>query len=68
MQSYVNDLLDMRKIKDGVFSLEKSYFSPEKTLNLVCSMFTPYAEAKGIELTWKIVDRLQNLFGPGVQE
>ena len=45
MKSFVNDLLDLQQIKDGMFALVLQPFSLTKTLNMVCRMFTPTAEA-----------------------
>ena len=41
MQSYVSDLLDLRQMKDGVFTLVREVFDPTDVLNLVCSIFNP---------------------------
>ena len=41
MQGYVNDLLDLQQIKDGVFTLSPALFNPTKTFNMVCSLFAP---------------------------
>lgn len=52
MQSFCNDLLDLRKLKDGIFSLQNEVFDPNKAFDLVCSIFSPQAQAKGISVTW----------------
>ena len=53
MQTFVNDLLDFRMLKESVFSLLKEPFDPANTLDLICEIFRPVAEAKGVEITWK---------------
>ena len=41
MTSFVDDLLDLRQIREGVFSLTKEVFDPMETLNLICQTFGP---------------------------
>ena len=36
MTSFVDDLLDMRQIREGVFSLTKEVFDPMETLRILC--------------------------------
>ena len=50
LQSFVEDLLDLRQIKDGVFSLSQSEFDPNETFDLICNSFQPQAGLKGIRL------------------
>lgn len=38
-QSFVEDLLDFRQLKDGVFSLVKEQFDPVAVIQLVISIF-----------------------------
>lgn len=53
MQTFVHDLVDLRQLKDGAFSLIKSVFRPNKVLEETCSILEPSAESKGIELTYE---------------
>ena len=39
MQTFVDDLLDFRQIKEGVLKLVNAAFDPNKTLKLVFEMF-----------------------------
>ena len=39
MQTFVDDLLDYRQIKEGVFALSYNAFDPNKTLKQVYDMF-----------------------------
>ena len=41
MQSFCSDLLDLRRLKDGMFNLVKEVFKPSETFDLVCSIFSP---------------------------
>ena len=47
-QTYVNDLLDLKQIKNGVFSLVSSAFNPNETIKMVVNIFEHQASAKGI--------------------
>ena len=59
--SFVNDLLDLRSMNEGVFSLVSERFNPLDTFTLVENMFKRQAEVKGIELSWEIVNQLPDL-------
>ena len=61
MKSFVNDLLDLQQIKDGMFSLVQKPFDPNTTLDMVCRMFTPTAEAANVFISWHSVRQLQDL-------
>ena len=39
MQSFVEDLLDVRQIKEGVYELEKKAFDPNEILTLIGEIF-----------------------------
>ena len=41
MQTFVDDLLDLKQIKDGVFSLVTEVFDPNDVLEMVCDIFSP---------------------------
>ena len=56
MQSLCSDLLDLRRLKDGMFSLVNEAFNPSETFDLVCSIFSPQAQAKGINISWQLFD------------
>ena len=51
MQSFVEDLLDVRQFKEGVFELEKKAFDPNETLTLIGDIFRAQAELKGLSIT-----------------
>ena len=48
MQTFVDDLLDLQQIKDGVMKLAVGVFDPNEVLELVCTIFAPQAIAKGV--------------------
>ena len=50
IMTFVDDLLDMRQLKEGAFSLEKSIFSPSSIIRQVIDIFTPQANGKQLEL------------------
>ena len=41
MTSFVDDLLDLRQIREGVFSLSNEVFDPMITIKLICDTFGP---------------------------
>ena len=59
VQNFVEDLLDLRQMRDGVFSLVKEVFNPNEVLDTILNLFKPQAEAKGVSLLIKYVDRLR---------
>jgi len=54
MQSFVEDLLDLRQVKDGVFKLVSAAFDPNYVFQLIHSIFLPEAQAKGVHLSWSV--------------
>ena len=52
MQLFVEDLLNLKLMHDGVFTLVQSPFDPNKVFENVCETFRPIVEAKNIELTF----------------
>lgn len=63
MQSFVNDLLDLKQLKDGIFKKELEEFNPVEVFELVHSIFTPQADTKGVELKWTSKQMLPSLKG-----
>ena len=41
MQTFVDDLLDLQQIKNGVFKLVDGVFDPNEILDLICTIFAP---------------------------
>ena len=54
MQTFVDDMLDLNQIKNGVFKLENKIFNPIEALELVCDTFAPQANAQGVQLSFSI--------------
>ena len=52
MQTFVDDLLDLRMIKDGVFILEHQVFDPNDVLEMVCDIFSIQVGAKNVHLSF----------------
>ena len=63
IQSFVDDLLDLRQLKDGVFTLTCNLFDPNQVIEQVCDIFQLQAEAQRISLSFEVKDRLQLLGG-----
>ena len=41
MQTFVDDMLDLNQMKNGVFKLNNDLFNPTEVLELVCDTFMP---------------------------
>ena len=41
LQSFVEDLLDLRQLKDGVFTLTNALFDPNETFQVLLETFSP---------------------------
>ena len=50
MQSFVDDLLDLKMLRGGTFKLNTASFDPNKVISLVQRIFQPQADAKNILL------------------
>ena len=48
LSSYVEDLLDLRQLRDGVFSLSLAPFHVKKVIEDVCNIFSLQSQAKNI--------------------
>ena len=42
---FVNDLLDLRQISEGVFEMKPTVFDPNKVIELIVEMFEPQAKS-----------------------
>ena len=65
IESFVEDLLDLRQMRDGVFSLVEEVFNPKEVIELVFSVFKPQADAKNIRLDFQIV---RDLVAPSTEQ
>ena len=50
LQTFVEDLLDLRQLRDGVFKLSNAPFDVTKVIKDVCNIFSFQAKAKNIEI------------------
>ena len=49
--TFVEDLLDMKQLQEGVFRLMKDPFNPGEVIELMEQIFQPQVTQKGIKLT-----------------
>jgi K+-sensing histidine kinase KdpD len=52
MQTFVDDLLDLKQLKEGVFSLSCKVFDPNEVFQSVCSIFSPQSDSKKVKLNF----------------
>ena len=52
MQLFVDDLLNLKLMHDGIFTLNESPFDPNEVFDNVCETFLPLLDAKKIKLTF----------------
>ena len=48
LQSFIEDLLDLRQLKNGEFTLVNQAFNVAQVVTHVCNIFQPQATSKGI--------------------
>ena len=67
LQSFVEDLLDLRQMRDGAFSLSSAPFDPNETFELICSSFEPQVQVKRVKLIFATANGqlLPKLVGDG---
>ena len=58
LQSFVNDLLDLRNIRDNVFIHNPEPFDPMKIIEQICCMFKFHAEPKKVQIICQSVKYL----------
>ena len=56
--TFVEDMLDIKQMRQGVFHLQKKRFDPNELLKLIHAIFRPQAKDRGIELTTSAVEYL----------
>ena len=59
LQSFVEDLLDLRQIRDGDFSLMIDIFDPKEVIKMICLIFGPQTASKGIEISYEVHNSLR---------
>ena len=54
MLSFVDDLLDLRQLRDNVFSLVSEEFNPNVILDDLINIFKPQADSKRLFMVWSV--------------
>ena len=54
MMSFVNDLLDLRQLRDNVFSLVSERFDPNETFTDLINIFKPQTDLRGLSISWSV--------------
>ena len=60
MESFVEDLLNLKLMREGILTLDKSNFDPRKAFTLILDIFEIKAEAKGISIFYDNVRALES--------
>ena len=53
MESFVEDLLSMRLLNEGVLKIQKLVFNPTDAIKFVVTMFQIKARARGLKLFYE---------------
>ena len=61
MQSFVEDLFDLRQLREGVFALKLQSFDPNKVFKWICKIYDQQTTTKEVLLTYCIVSNLETL-------
>ena len=59
MESFVEDLLNLRMLREGNFTIAKDRFNPTEIFDCIVRMFYFQARAKGITISYKVVNNLE---------
>ena len=59
MQSFVDDLLDLKEMREGTFSLVKQIFDPKETFEMVMDIFSPQANAEQLKMSFNVSENLR---------
>ena len=59
MESFVEDLLNLRLLREGIFTIANEQFCPTEIFDFIVNMFQMQARAKGITISYTIVDELE---------
>ena len=54
MMSFVNDLLDLRQLRDNAFSLVSERFDPNETFTDLINIFKPQTDLRGLSISWSV--------------
>ena len=58
MKLFIEDLLNLKMIKDSVMTLANQEFKPHKVINFIKDLFELKSESKGIVIEYSITDDL----------
>ena len=50
METFIEDLLDLRLMRDGIMTLNSEMFDPKETLDMIQNIFIPQAKGKSIKI------------------
>ena len=59
MESFVEDLLNLRLMREGIMTMAKDKFDVREALESIVSMFGIKSELQGVAVTYSLVKRLQ---------
>ena len=59
MESFVEDLLNLRLMREGIMTIAKEKFDVREALDSIVSMFTIKAELQGISVAYSLVKELE---------
>ena len=59
MENFVEDLLNLKLIKEGIFQLVEEPFDIKDALNFIGSMFEPHFQTKGLFLEQRAFRRAE---------
>ena len=59
LQSFVEDLLDLRQLKYGAFTLTREIFDANETFSMILETFGPQAAAKKVDIQLQTVHSLK---------
>ena len=60
MESFVEDLLNLRLIKEGVFKIQNGALNVYDALDFVIDIFRPKADEKLVHISWEVVKTEQS--------
>ena len=59
MESFVEDLLNLRLMREGIMTIAKEKFDVREALESIVNMFTIKAELQGISVAYSLVKHLK---------
>ena len=59
MESFVEDLLNLRMLREGIFTIACESFNPTEVFEFIFNMFSMQAAAKGVSISYSFYDDLE---------